>query len=423
VGEYDKVKKRTYVIDHTPIKMDYLVVGTQLPFDVYTRDKSVYKLTYEKGHAYNHIDRNNLKSKGISEVYVDYEVMDEVNKYKKKNAEVTPTALSAEKKFEKYTTDKERCYYAGRKLLIPGEQINFSLHVLRNMEMHALLAADVSNPSEITVKHLDYNQTIGDIVIKKSDIKHYYNYINTLVKSEQHLPSEKIHIKNWATIENLKIMMDLLLDSPSNKEIMMRIKAVMSSFVSMVAENLDRIPDLLSKGLHNYFFNVHSVNVAIMSTGLALKIGIKPKEAQNLALGSLLHDIGISIVPAAIINKLGNLSDNEFQVYKNHVVEGEKLLIADKSLPDEVVTAAVQHHEKLSKRGYPLKLSADRINLCGRITAICDCYDAITTKKPFRDSMSSFEAMALLTKEDENYDSALIKIFIVMMSSMNKGLA
>ena len=100
--------------------------------------------------------------------------------------------------------------------------------------MHALLAADVSNPSEITVKHLDYNQTIGDIVIKKSDIKHYYNYINTLVKSEQHLPSEKIHIKNWATIENLKIMMDLLLDSPSNKEIMMRIKAVMSSFVSMV---------------------------------------------------------------------------------------------------------------------------------------------------------------------------------------------
>ena len=160
-----------------------------------------------------------------------------------------------------------------------------------------------------------------------------------------------------------------------------------------------------------------------MSTGLALKIGIKPKEAQNLALGSLLHDIGISRVPAAIINKLGNLSDNEFQVYKNHVVEGEKLLIADKSLPDEVVTAAVQHHEKLSKRGYPLKLSADRIKLCGRITAICDCYDAITTKKPFRDSMSSFEAMALLTKEDENYDSALIKIFIVMMSSMNKGLA
>jgi hypothetical protein len=52
MAEYEKVVKRTYVIDHTPIKMDYLVVGTQLPFDVYTKDKSVYKLTYEKGHKY-----------------------------------------------------------------------------------------------------------------------------------------------------------------------------------------------------------------------------------------------------------------------------------------------------------------------------------------------------------------------------------
>ena len=423
MAEYEKVVKRTYVIDHTPIKMDYLVVGTQLPFDVYTKDKSVYKLTYKKGHKYNHIDRGTLKSKGISEVYVDYEVMDEVNKYKKKTADENPATLSPEKKFEKYTADKENSYYAGRKLLIPGEKINFSLHVIRNMEMHDLLAADISNPAEIKIEHRDYDQTIGDIVIKKSDIKHYHNFINTLVKSERHLPGEKILIKNWATIENLKIMMDFLLNSPSNKEVMMRVKAVMSSFVNMVAENLDRIPDLLTKGLNNYFFNVHSVNVAIMATGLALKIGMKPKEAQNLALGALLHDIGISIVPSTIINKLGNLSDNEFQVYKNHVVEGERILQADKSLPDGVAIAAAQHHEKLSKRGYPFKLSADKIKLYGRVTAICDCYDAVTTKKPFRESMSSFEAMALLTKEVDNYDSALIKIFINMMSAINKGPA
>ena len=420
MAEYEKVKKRTYVLDHTPIKMDYLVVGTQLPFDVYTREKSVYTLAYEKGHKYNHLDRDKLKSKGASEVYVDYEVMDEVNKYKKKNLEANPATLSPEKKFEKYTADKENCYYAGRKLLIPGEKINFSLHVIRNMEMHALLIADDSSPAEIKVEHVDYDQTIGDIVIKKSDIKHYHNFINTLVKSERNLPGEKILIKNWAAIENLKIMLDFLLNAPSNKEVMTRIKAAMGSFVNVVAENLDRIPDLLSKGLHNYFFNVHSINVAIMATGLALKIGIKQKETQNIALGALLHDIGISIVPTAIINRMGNLNDTEFQVYKNHVMEGEKLLKADKSLPDEVVIAAVQHHEKLSKRGYPFKLSADRIKLHGRITAICDCYDAVTTKKPFKESMSSVEAMALFAREAENYDPTLIKIFVNMMSSMNK---
>ncbi|HMK59549.1 MAG TPA: HD domain-containing phosphohydrolase [Dissulfurispiraceae bacterium] len=420
MAEYEKVRKRTYVIDHTPIKMDYLVVGTHLPFDVYTREKSVYKLTFEKGHTYNHIDRNNLKNRGISEVYVDEEVMDEVNKYKKKNADANPATLSPEKKFEKYTLDKDRCYYVGRKLLLPGERINFSLLVIRNMEMHELLAADESNTSEISVGHIDYDQTIGDIVIKRSDIKHYHNYINNLVKSERQLLGEKILIKNWAAIENLKIMLDFLLNSPSNKDVIMRIRAATIPLVNVVSENINSIPDLLTKGLHNYFYNVHSVNVAILATGLALKIGIKQKEAQTVTLGALLHDVGISIIPSAIINKMGNLSDSEFQIYKNHVMEGERLLGTDKSLPEDVVLAASQHHEKLSRRGYPLKPSADRIKLYSRITAICDSYDALTTKKPFRDSLSPLEAMALLSKESENYDPALIKMFVSMMGGTSK---
>jgi len=420
MSDYVKVKRRTFVIDHTPIKMDYLVVGTELPCDVYTKDKSTFKLSFAKGHKYKHTDRSALQSKGISEVYVDYEVMDEVNKYKKKNQEA-PASLSPEKKFEKYTADKEKIYYIGRKLLVVGEKINFSLSIIRNLEMQDLLIADETNPAEIKEEHIDNAHIVGDIVIKKTDIKHYHQFINSLIQSESLSPAEKIMIKNWAIIENLKLMMDFLLNEPSNKGITLRIKAVMGSFVNMVLENLDKISELLSKGLHNYFVNVHSVNVAIMATGLGLKIGIKPKEAQNLALGALLHDIGMSIVPVGIINKLGNLSDNEFQVYKNHVVEGEKLLRSDKNMPDEVIMAAVQHHEKLSKRGYPFRLSADKIKLCGRITAICDCYDSVTTKKPFKEPISSFEAMALLTKEADNYDPSLIRSFIGMMRGANQS--
>jgi HD-GYP domain-containing protein (c-di-GMP phosphodiesterase class II) len=420
MGDYVTVKRRTVVVDFTPIKMDYLVVGTELPCDVYTKDKSTFKLSFPKGHKYNHIDRGTLQGKGISEVYVDYEVMDEVNKYKKKNQE-SAAPLSPEKKFEKYTADKEKVYYTGRRLLIVGEKINFSLSVIRNMEMQDLLTADETNLAEIKEEHIDNAHIVGDIVIKKSDIKYYHQFINSLIKSESISPGDKLTIMNWAIIENLKLMMDFLLNEPANKEIILRIKAVMGSFVNMVSENLDKIPELLSKGLHNYFVNVHSVNVAIMATGLGLKIGIKPKEAQNLALGALLHDIGMSIVPAAIINKMGNLSDIEFQVYKNHVVEGERLLKSDKNMSEDVTLAAVQHHEKLSRRGYPFRLAADNIKLYGRITAICDCYDSITTKKPFKEPISSFEAMALLTKEADNYDPALIKLFIGMMRGANQS--
>ncbi|HTZ17997.1 MAG TPA: HD domain-containing phosphohydrolase [Dissulfurispiraceae bacterium] len=414
MSEYVKVKRRTFVIDHTPIRVDYLVVGTELPCDIYIRDKSTYQLSLAKGHKYNHIDKRTLQVKGISEVYVDYEVMDEVNKYKKKHQDLI-APLTPEKKFEKYTADKEKVYYAGRKLLIVGEKINFSLQVIRNLELQDLLKADEANPAEIKEEHVDNAHIIGDIVINKTDIKYYHQFINRLIKSESLSEVEKVMVKNWAIIENLKLMMDFLLNDPANREIIPRIKVVMGSFVNMISENLDNVPELLSKGLHNYFLNVHSVNVAVMATGLGLKSGIKPKEAQNLALGALLHDIGLSMVPSSIINKMGNLTDNEFQVYKNHVVEGEKLLKADKNIPDEAVIAAVQHHEKLSKRGYPFRLPAEKIKLYGRITAICDCYDAVTTRKPFKEPISSFEAMALLTKEADNYDPALIRSFIGMM--------
>jgi HD-GYP domain-containing protein (c-di-GMP phosphodiesterase class II) len=420
MSEYVKVTRRTFVIDHTPIKMDYLVVGTELPCDVYTRDKSTYKLSFPKGHKYNHIDRGTLQGKGISEVYVDYEVMDDVNRYRKQTQELT-APLSPEKKFEKYTADKEKVYYVGRKLLIVGAKIKFSLSVIRNMELQDMLTADEANPAEIKEEQVDNAHIVGDIVIKKSDIKYYHQFINGLIKSETISQGEKITIRNWAIIENLKLMMDFLLNDPANKEIMLRIKAVMGSFVNMVDENRDKISDLLSKGLHNYFVNVHSVNVAIMATALGLRIGIKSKEVQNLALGALLHDIGMSMVPAGIINKMGNLSDNEFQVYKNHVVEGERLLKADKNIPEDVVMAAVQHHEKLSRRGYPFRLSADKIKLYGRITAICDCYDSVTTKKPFKEPISSFEAMAMLTKEADNYDPSLIRSFIGMMRGSSQG--
>jgi HD-GYP domain-containing protein (c-di-GMP phosphodiesterase class II) len=102
-------------------------------------------------------------------------------------------------------------------------------------------------------------------------------------------------------------------------------------------------------------------------------------------------------------------------------MEGERLLRADKNMPEDVITAAVQHHEKLSRRGYPFRLSADKIKLYGRITAICDCYDSITTKKPFKEPISSFDAMALLTKEADNYDPVLIKLFIRMMRGANQS--
>lgn len=84
----------------------------------------------------------------------------------------------------------------------------------------------------------------------------------------------------------------------------------------------------------------------------------------------------------------------------------------------ESLVPVLQHHEKLPGRGYPFKLSGKSIKLFGRIAAIADCYDALTTQRPYKPAFTPFYALSVIAKETGDYDPDLLKIFIKMLGKI-----
>ncbi len=131
-----------------------------------------------------------------------------------------------------------------------------------------------------------------------------------------------------------------------------------------------------------------------------------------------MHDIGKCSIDQRILNKPGTLTAEEFKNIQHHVVASKELLKdSDIQIPKNSLHTILQHHEKLSGSGYPYKLKGDQVHLYGRIGAIVDFYDALTTDRPYKKSYTPFEAFQLLSEVKEDYDQQLIKTFIVMLGN------
>ena len=130
----------------------------------------------------------------------------------------------------------------------------------------------------------------------------------------------------------------------------------------------------------------HSQRVADYSRKIAGRYGYNEEKQERIYQMGLLHDIGKIGIPGAIINKPGRLTDEEFDIIRSHTVIGADILSNIEDFP-ELVIGARYHHERYDGRGYPDKLAGENIPLEARMIAVADSYDAMTSKRSYRDSM------------------------------------
>ncbi|MBI5213001.1 MAG: HD domain-containing protein, partial [Nitrospirae bacterium] len=134
-----------------------------------------------------------------------------------------------------------------------------------------------------------------------------------------------------------------------------------------------------------------------------------------LGAGALLHDIVHSAMHEELVNKQGKLSDTEFNLFKTHVAEGINILRKHEGLAKESLKLILHHHEKMNGKGYPFLLTGNKISFLGQIAAIADAYDMLTTTRPYRNALTSFQALSTIIKEVDRYDPMLLKIFIKIL--------
>jgi len=145
----------------------------------------------------------------------------------------------------------------------------------------------------------------------------------------------------------------------------------------------------------DYIFT-HSFNVALYSTALALKTGCGEKEVLEISIGGMLHDIGKIHVPNNILKKPGNLTTEEFELMKKHTEYGFEMLRRQDDIPLLAAHCAFQHHERWDGSGYPRQLKKDEIHPYGRLMAVADVFDALTSHRVYRPGMLPHEAMEVL---------------------------
>lgn len=164
----------------------------------------------------------------------------------------------------------------------------------------------------------------------------------------------------------------------------------------------------------------HSTSVSRYAEALARAINLPEKEVERIALGALLHDVGKIGIPETVLRKPTHLSDEEWEVMKQHPVIGaEKVLMPNEALRD-LIPMVKYHHEHWDGTGYPDKLKGEDIPFSARIVAIADAYHALISDRPYRKGLGVQKACEILKMgAGIQWDANLVRQFIQIAPSIS----
>jgi putative nucleotidyltransferase with HDIG domain len=300
--------------------------------------------------------------------------------------------------------------------LITGTCINFNLYSKSSSGRYLLYCQTDQSFTENHRERLLDND-IKTLYIDLADQRAYGRYveknIGTLV-DDPNVPSNQKADMIYSVSKG--VLIDIF-DNPRSSEIVQRTAAITGPTVDYLIKGKDSLQNLISIMSYDYYTFTHCVNVCVFSVALANQVGRFTREQiEALATGALMHDIGKSEIPKEILNKPGRLTAEEFDVMKQHVIFGEKIMMeTHKMSPDNLVSMA-QHHERTNGQGYPRGLCLEQIHIHGRIVGIVDCFDAMTTRRPYQNAMGAFEAMQLMKgKLADSFDQSLLDHFITLL--------
>ncbi|WP_035075149.1 HD-GYP domain-containing protein [Maridesulfovibrio zosterae] len=158
---------------------------------------------------------------------------------------------------------------------------------------------------------------------------------------------------------------------------------------------------------------LHIIRMSKYSRTIAEGYGLGSSEADILLNAAPMHDVGKIGIPDSLLSKQGKLTNREMDIMKTHTVIGGTIIgNHDNALMSTAKSVALTHHEKWDGTGYPNRLYRRNIPLEGRIVAIADVFDALTSRRPYKDAWSDEKAFDLLLKErGKHFDPELVEVF------------
>jgi putative nucleotidyltransferase with HDIG domain len=188
---------------------------------------------------------------------------------------------------------------------------------------------------------------------------------------------------------------------------------LVEDMVNFITTDISAAVSLMGLSTHDYYTYNHCVNVSVYTISIAKRvIGEDKKLLMTAGLGGLLHDLGKREISQEIINKPGKLNDNEWVEMKKHPVHGKQILDNVSTVPEDSKRMVFEHHEHLDGTGYPRGITEENIAKLSRIAAIADVFDALTTKRSYKEAVTADEALGIMVKmAPGKFDTSIFKYF------------
>ncbi len=188
---------------------------------------------------------------------------------------------------------------------------------------------------------------------------------------------------------------------------------VIGNIVDEILQNRKVMVNIVDLRTYDDYTFSHCLNVAVLSVVLGTVMKLDRASLQELAMGAMVHDIGKIFIEKSILNKNGKLTAEEFEIVKGHVIKGFEYLKNSNDLTENALKTVLEHHEKFGGGGYPGGISGKDIHIFGRISAVADVYDALTSNRPYRKAMLPSDAVEyIMSGFNEMFDPAVVEAFI-----------
>ncbi|WP_320034739.1 HD-GYP domain-containing protein [Halarcobacter sp.] len=308
-------------------------------------------------------------------------------------------------------------YYLIDKVIInKNEKFDFDIYAKNTIEERVSLV--LCKNYKILKNRVDELIAYRYLYVHESEKKFYDKYFNGFM-NQKVIPNDMDKF-----YEEVGLTIDKMFKDPESLANYSEVKNIVTNMVKIILDKKFMINSFISILASNYYTHTHSLNVSVYAICLGKHLGLKENDIQDLGISALLHDLGKSKIKVSILNKVGTLTEYEFNEMKKHPLLGW-LLAKRLGITNRNILAGIRnHHEKMDGTGYPDRQKDEDIHLFAKIIGICDVFDALTTKRVYKDAVSTFETLIMMKKEmSQHLDPRIVDDFIKIFKEEKRRTA
>ncbi|MBC7742468.1 MAG: HD domain-containing protein [Bdellovibrionaceae bacterium] len=296
----------------------------------------------------------------------------------------------------------------------PLEAIPFDIFIYIDSKMINYLKQGGIMKTEKVVS-LHQKDTGESFYVGMKDKQLYRDYVKSSMNSVTISNNDKAAILRESSIA----LLEDLFENPDVGQALMDSKPIVSDLLKFMEIAPESISNLISLSGHDFYTYNHSFDVSIYSLGLGQALGFDKKTLEELGQSSLFHDVGKRNVSLDILCKKGPLDENEWAQMRMHPQFGLKILNEQPNISEAIRAACYEHHESWSGGGYPQDISGHEIHPFGRIVALTDTYDAMTTQRSYNVPMKPSEALTMMKEKlSGRFDPDMLKAMYSVLFKM-----